>query len=195
MSRYLLGLEVACPAPTVFRTATGTGNEVKIFCALARAKSEALVNKLLSKVYSNKIILSGDGNENSQKNQRSNYQKNNNNNNNNFARAAHFFCTFLCRCYARVQRENGENFVKVPVHFFSYRSFSPWWPLAFLIFLTAAKKFHVFLPNKLISYVFISRSSFFSVIHFNVDVVVNFLSRVIFIFLLFLGMLMYANEV
>ena len=112
---------------------------------------------ILSKVYSNKIILSGDGNENSQKNQRSNYQKknkNNNNNNNNFARAAHFFCTFLCRCYARVQRENGENFVKVPVHFFSYRSFSPWWPLAFLIFLTAAKKFHVFLPNKLVSYVF-----------------------------------------
>ena len=113
---------------------------------------------ILSKVYSNKIILSGEGNENSQKNQRSNYQKknknNNNNNNNNFARAAHFFCTSLCRCYARVQRENGENFVKVPVHFFSYRSFSPWWPLAFLIFLTTAKKFHVFLPNKLVSYVY-----------------------------------------
>ena len=29
----------------------------------------------------------------------------------------------------------------------------------------------------------------------NVDVVVNFLFQVIFIFLLFLGMVMYANEV
>ena len=30
---------------------------------------------------------------------------------------------------------------------------------------------------------------------YNVSVVVNFLSQVIFVFLLFLGMVMYANEV
>jgi len=29
----------------------------------------------------------------------------------NFARAAHFFCTFLCRCFARLQRETSRNFV------------------------------------------------------------------------------------
>ena len=32
-------------------------------------------------------------------------------------------------------------------------------------------------------------------ITFNIYVVVNFLSQVIFVFLLFLGMVMYANEV
>ena len=30
---------------------------------------------------------------------------------NNFARAAHFFCTFLCRCFARRQRETSRNFL------------------------------------------------------------------------------------
>ena len=38
-------------------------------------------------------------------------------------------------------------------------------------------------------------SCFFNRIAYQVYVVVNFLSQVIFIFLLFLGMLMYANEV
>ena len=28
-----------------------------------------------------------------------------------FARAAHFFCTFLCRCFARIQRETSTNFL------------------------------------------------------------------------------------
>ena len=27
----------------------------------------------------------------------------------NFARAAHFFCTFLCLCFARLQRETSRN--------------------------------------------------------------------------------------
>ena len=31
----------------------------------------------------------------------------------NFARAAHFFCTFLCRCFARLQRETSRNFLDV----------------------------------------------------------------------------------
>ena len=29
----------------------------------------------------------------------------------NFARAAHFCCTFLCRCFARLQRETSRNFL------------------------------------------------------------------------------------
>ena len=38
-------------------------------------------------------------------NNRSNQQKSN------FARAAHFFCTFLCRCFVRLQRETSRNFL------------------------------------------------------------------------------------
>ena len=50
-------------------------------------------------------MLSGEGNKNGEKNSnRSNQQKNN------FARAAHFFCTFLCRCFAQPQRETSRNF-------------------------------------------------------------------------------------
>ena len=47
-----------------------------------------------------------DSSENSQKKlSRSNYQKTN------FARAAPFFCTFLCRCFARPHREISRNFL------------------------------------------------------------------------------------
>ena len=38
-------------------------------------------------------------------------------------------------------------------------------------------------------------SPFLCLLHRIIDVVVNFLSRVIFVFLLFLDMVMYANEV
>ena len=38
-------------------------------------------------------------------NNRSNQQKSN------FARAAHFFCKFLCRCFAQLQRETSRNFL------------------------------------------------------------------------------------
>ena len=55
--------------------------------------------------------------------------KNNNGSNqqkSNFTRAAHFFCTFLGRCFARLHRETsrrrytlfGGNVVRVLVHFF-----------------------------------------------------------------------------
>ena len=30
---------------------------------------------------------------------------------NNFARAAHFFCTSLCRCFARPQRQTTTTFL------------------------------------------------------------------------------------
>ena len=51
-------------------------------------------------------MLSGEGNarERRKSNNRSNQQKSN------FARAAHFSCTFLCRCFARPQRETSRNF-------------------------------------------------------------------------------------
>ena len=62
-------------------------------------------------------------------NNRSNQQKSN------FARAAHFFCTFLCRCFARLQRETSRNVLVTrfmeemsyvfPFTFFHCRSFSP----------------------------------------------------------------------
>ena len=52
-----------------------------------------------------------------------------------FARAAHFFCTFLCRCFARLQRETFRNFLVTcfmeemsyvfPFTFFHCCSFSP----------------------------------------------------------------------
>ena len=40
-------------------------------------------------------MLNRDGNKNDKKNNKSKQQKKTN-----FARAAHFFCTFLCRCIA-----------------------------------------------------------------------------------------------
>ena len=39
------------------------------------------------------------------------------------------------------------------VCFFYPRSFSPWWPLAFLIFSLPLQNFHVFLPTKFASFV------------------------------------------
>ena len=52
-------------------------------------------------------MLSSEGNENGEKknNNRANQQKSN------FGRAAHFFCTLLCRCFARLQRETSRNFL------------------------------------------------------------------------------------
>ena len=64
----------------------------------------------------------------------------------NFARVAHIFCTFICLCFARLQRETSRNFlvtrfmergnvVRAIVHFFSLPLIFTlhWWPLAFLI--------------------------------------------------------------
>ena len=50
------------------------------------------------------MTLSSDGNENGEKTIGLISQ-------NNFARAAHFFSTFLCRCFARLQREASRNFL------------------------------------------------------------------------------------
>ena len=87
---------------------------------------------------------------------------------NNFARAAHFFCTFLCRCFAGLQRETSRNFlvtrfyggnvVRVPVHFFSLPLIFTlhWSPLAFLILSPSLQNFNVVLPTKKVSFRFLS---------------------------------------
>ena len=111
-------------------------------------------------------MLGGEGNKNGEKNNnRSNQQKNN------FASAAHFFCTFPCRCFARYN-------VKLPetswLHvlwrkcrtcscslFFHCRLFSPWWPLAFLIFSIPLQNFMLF-PQKISFILPISLQLFFS---------------------------------
>ena len=56
--------------------------------------------------------------------------------NSNFARAAQYFCTFLCLCFARLQLETSRNFPFTAAHFhlaLVAASISP--------FVTAATKF------------------------------------------------------
>ena len=68
----------------------------------------------------------------------------------------HTFCTFLWRCFARLHGETSRNFlvcscslfVCLFVCFCHCRSFSPRWPLAFLIFSPPLQNFHVVLPIK-----------------------------------------------
>ena len=73
--------------------------------------------------------------------------------NSNFARAAQYFCTFLCLCFARLQLETSRNFLVT--RFFCSLFFSlsliftlHWWPLAFLILSPPLQNFHVVLPTK-----------------------------------------------
>ena len=77
-----------------------------------------------------------------------------------FARAAHFFCTFLCHSFGRLQRETSRNFLVARFmeemsYVFSFTFFSlpliftlHWWPLAFLILSPPLQNFHVVLPTK-----------------------------------------------
>ena len=97
-------------------------------------------------------MLSGEGNENGKKKNknRSNQQKRN------FARATHFLCTFLCRCFiARLKCEISRSFLvtrfmeeMLYVFLFLFAIFPPsliFTQVAASIshFLTAATKFHV----------------------------------------------------
>ena len=78
----------------------------------------------------------------------------------NFARAAHFFCTFLCRCFVRLQRTTSRNFLVTRFmeeisHEFSFTFFSlpliftlHWWPLTFPILSPPLQNFPVVLPTK-----------------------------------------------
>ena len=111
-------------------------------------------------------MLSGEGNENGEKNNynRSNYQKSN------FHVQHTFFVHYFCRCFARIQRETSRNilvtrFVEEMLCscslFFHCRSFPPRWSLAFLIFSLTLQNFMFFLQQKMSPLFFLSRSSFF----------------------------------
>ena len=78
-----------------------------------------------------------------------------------FARAAHFFCTFLCSCFAWIQRETSRNLFlwrkfrtrscslfSQPHIFFLY-----WCPIAFRILSPPLQNFHVVFPTKNVSFV------------------------------------------
>ena len=132
-----------------------------IYRDLARAKSEALDN--IYSLFKQNIkycivMLSGEGMQRPRtvkNNSRFNQQKSH------FARAAHFFCTFLCRYFARLQRETSRNFLVTRFmeemsYVFSFTFFSlpliftlHWWPLAFLILSPPLQNFHVVLPTKI----------------------------------------------
>ena len=76
----------------------------------------------------------------------------------NFAlRAAHFFCTFLCRYFARLQRETSRNLFMEEMSYAFIFSLH-WCPLAFLILSPPLQNFYVVLPTILSPLFFISRS-------------------------------------
>ena len=70
-----------------------------------------------------------------------------------------FFCTFLYRCFVRLQRETSGNllvthFMEEMWHVFLFTFFSlplictlHWWSLAFLILFPPLQNFHVVLPR------------------------------------------------
>ena len=81
------------------------------------------------------------------------------------------FCTFLCRCFARLRRETSRNFLDVTrcleemSYLFSFTCVSlrfiftlHWGPLAFLILSPPLQNFHVVLPTKKYLLCFFSRS-------------------------------------
>ena len=87
----------------------------------------------------------------------------------------HIFCTFLCPCFARLQRKTSRNFLVTRfvdemsnvvrqflfIFFFQSRSFSPWRPLVVSShFLTVATKFSCCSSNKKMPpLLFVSRAS------------------------------------
>ena len=69
------------------------------------------------------------------------------------------FCTFLCRCFARLQRETSRKFLVTrfmeEMSYVFFHFFSPpliftlhWWPLAFLISSPPLKNYYVVLQTK-----------------------------------------------
>ena len=105
-------------------------------------------------------MLSGEGNvgERRKNNNRSSYQKSN------LARAAHFFCTFLCRCFARPQRETSRNFFMEEMSYV----------FSFTFFFTAAH-FHLALVAASISH-FVTAATKFSCCSSNKKCLLCFLS-------------------
>ena len=121
-------------------------------------------------------MLNGDGNENSQKISVGLISKKTKTLQ---PRAAHFFYTFLCRCFAALQRETSINLC-VPVHFF----FSP--PLIFTLVAASISPFShrrykicmFFFQRNWSPLFFISRSNSSSVIHVNVGIEIKLKERI-----------------
>ena len=121
-------------------------------------------------------MLNGDGNENSQKISVGLISKKTKTLQ---PRAAHFFYTFLCHCFAPLQRETSINLC-VPVHFF----FSP--PLIFTLVAASIspfshrryKIFMFFFQRNWSPLFFISRSNSSSVIHVNVGIEIKLKERI-----------------
>ena len=64
------------------------------------------------------------------------------------ARAAHFLCTFLCRCFERLQRESSRNVLVT--RFMEEKSYV----FLFTFFFNAAHSHLGVLPTKNVSYVY-----------------------------------------
>ena len=95
-------------------------------------------------------MLSGQGNAGEltvKNNNMSNQQKSN------FVRAAHFFCTILCSCFARLQRESSRNLLQLHILWRKCRTCSH------LLFFTAAH-FHLPLVAASISYFLTATAKF-----------------------------------
>ena len=83
-------------------------------------------------------MLNGEGNEGGNKISKSNYP-----NCNKFARATHFFCTFICGCFAR------RLLVFLFAFIFSLPLIFTLLAARFSHFLTTAMKFSCFSPNEI----------------------------------------------
>ena len=103
-------------------------------------------------------------------------------------------CTFLCRCFAELQCETSRNFLVTRfmqemsyVFLFTFLSLLLIFTLVAACtshFLTAAVKFSCF--SFFFSFVFIPRSSSFSVIHVSVDIKIESKERTSFVVAVFL---------
>ena len=84
-----------------------------------------------------------------------------------------FFCTFLCRCFARLPRETSRNFLVIRFMcscslFFGCHSFSPRWPLAFP-FSHRRYKIFMFLSNEIGLLCFLSLALAFSLLSMSMQ--------------------------
>ena len=81
------------------------------------------------------------------------------------------------------------------LHLFLKKVFTK--PFALKVMLSVLSLFilHDFLLSSVMWWSSFALILFVNTIIFNIYVVVNFLSQIIFVFLLFLGMVMYANEI
>ena len=130
-------------------------------------------------------MLSGDDNENSQKQSVDLVSK---------ITTLHMQHTFFVHFFAVVLHDYNEKLPETswlhvlcaPVHFFcGCRSFSPWWRLASPFSHRCYKIFMFFFQRNWSPFFFISRSSSFSVIHVIVDIKIKWKERICFAVVVF----------